>query len=71
MRPIGRADKRAVDQIRIEQVAIVGKWLASGKAFVALVQAVLGNVANRRDFHICPVEQIGECGSPNKTSRGR
>ena len=60
MRPIGRADKRAVDQTRIEHVAIVGKCLASGKAFVALVQAVLGNVANRRDFHICAVEQIGD-----------
>ena len=60
MHAIGRAGQRAVDPVGIEQVAVVGKCLAVGEAFVAPVETRARNVANRRDFHIRSLEQIGD-----------
>ena len=58
VRPIGRTDKNAINQIRIDHIAIISKCLTIPQPPIAPVQTFLRNIANRRDLHIRSVEQI-------------
>ena len=58
MRPIGRTDKNAINQIRIEHIAVIGKYPTIPQPPIAPVQTRLRNIANRGNLHIRPLEQI-------------
>ena len=55
---IGRAHKNAINQIRIEHIAVIRKYLALTQPLIAIIQTFPGNIANRRNLHIRPLEQI-------------